>query len=184
MPGPEHAPNPEHGTEKLKHIERAPEALDKTERSPAESPEEAKKNIEKARTEAQHEAIASNEVDRDEKKASGTEHAPQATHQQSYKHTMKTVRAELSAPERTFSKVIHNPVVERVSDTVGKTVARPDALLSGSVFAGISVLGLYIMARFYGFELRGSETILAFVVGWVFGVVFDMVRGAIKRNRP
>lgn len=184
MSSPEHAPNPEHG-EKLKDIERAPEIIDKSERAPEESPEEVEKHVEKARTEAENEAISGREVSRGEKKVRGDEStpAPHRSREESYKHTMKGVRAEMSAPERVFSKFIHAPAVERASDAIGKTIARPDAVLSGSVFACVFVLGLYLLARFYGFELRGSETIIAFVIGWALGIIFDIVRGAIKRKR-
>lgn len=183
MPGPEHTPHPERSSETLKDFERAPEILNKTEHSPEESPEEVEKHIEHARTEAQREARAAHETSATEEKNVGRELArPHMTREQSYMHTMKTVRMELSAPERAFSKIIHNPVVEQVSDTVGKTIARPHAILSGSLFACIFVLTLYLIARFYGFELRGSETILAFLIGWALGIVFDIVRSAIKRR--
>ncbi len=184
MPTPEHTPNPEHAPEKLKNIERAPELLNKTETAPEESPEEVEKHVEKARTEAEHEAISGREVNESEKKTRGDESIPpHRSRKESYDHTMKSIRTELSAPERVFSKFIHAPAIERASDAIGKTVARPDAILSGSVFACVFVLGVYTLAKFYGFELRGSETIIAFIVGWVIGIVFDMIRGVIKRKR-
>jgi small-conductance mechanosensitive channel len=185
MPSPEHTPNPDHAPEKLKDIERAPELLDSAERTPEESPEEVEKHVEKARNEAEQEAISGREVSKGEKKTHGDESTPppHRSRKESYNHTMKSVRAELSAPERVFSKFIHAPAIERASDAIGKTIARPDAILSGSVFACIFVLAVYILAKFYGFELRGSETILAFIVGWAIGIVFDIIRGIIKRKR-
>lgn len=185
MPSPEHTPHPEHAPEKFKSIERAPELLDSTEQSPEESPEEAEKHVEKARTEAEHEAISGREVSKGEKKTRGDESTPppHRSRKESYEHTMKSVRADMSTPERLFSKFIHTPAIERTSDAIGKTVARPDAILSGSVFACVFVLGVYVLAKFYGFEMRGSETIIAFIVGWIIGIVFDIIRGAIKRKR-
>ena len=184
MSGPEHAPySPERG-EQPRSLERAPEILDrKTERA-GESPEEVEKNIEKAREEVNKEAISGREVSGGEKKQKNEDTSPTfRSRKESYDHTMKTVRSELSAPARAFSKVIHNPVVERTSEVVGSTVARPNAILSGSIFAALAVLGLYLVARYYGFALSGFETIGAFIVGWAIGIVFDLLRGMITGKR-
>lgn len=94
----------------------------------------------------------------------------------SYNHTMDEVRSQLSAPSRTFSDFIHNPVVEKVSDTIGGTVARPNAVLSGSVFAFLFTLTVYLVARYYGYPLSGSETIASFFLGWVIGLIVDYLK--------
>lgn len=94
----------------------------------------------------------------------------------SYNATMTEVHAQMSAPSRLFSEVIHHPVVEKVSDVVGGTVARPNAILSGSVFAFIFTLAIYLVARFNGYPLSGSETIASFVFGWLIGLMFDYMR--------
>lgn len=100
-----------------------------------------------------------------------------------YKQTMQTIQREMSAPERTFSKVIHNKAVEKVSDVVGGTIARPDALLSGAICAFLLVGALYLHARYFGYALQGSETIAAFLLGWAIGIVFDVVK-AMVRGKP
>jgi hypothetical protein len=185
MPGPEHAPSsPERSNEHARDIERAPEVLDRKAEKAPESREEVEKNIEKARTEAQQEAISGREVSGGEDMAKGDDTPPpRVSRKESYTHTMKVVRSEMSAPARTFSKVIHNPVVERTSEVVGSTVARPNAILSGSIFAGLAVLTLYLVARHYGFALSGFETIGAFIVGWAVGIIFDLLRGMITGKR-
>ena len=86
----------------------------------------------------------------------------------------------MSAPSRTFSKVIHNPVIEKTSEVVGSTVARPNALLAGSTVAFITVAVLYIVAKQYGYVLSGFESIGAFILGWLIGVSFDYVRLLIR----
>lgn len=185
MPGPEQAPrSPERSNEHTRDMERAPEILDRKAEKAPESRAEVEKNIEKARTEAQHEAISGREVSGGEDKAKGDDTPPpRVSRKESYNHTMKVVRSELSAPERAFSKVIHNPVVERTSEVIGSTVARPNAILSGSIFAALTVLALYVTARHYGFALSGFETIGAFIVGWAIGIVFDLLRGMITGKR-
>lgn len=91
----------------------------------------------------------------------------------SYKQRMKQVQRELPAAQRGFSKVIHNPVVEKTSDAVGATIARPNAILSGAVVAFFLVLAVYVIAKFYGYPLSGFESIAAFILGWVIGILYD-----------
>jgi hypothetical protein len=67
----------------------------------------------------------------------------------SYKQHMTQVQAELKPAQRAFSKVIHNPVVEKASDAIGGTIARPNAILSGAVVAFFLVLGVYVIAKYY-----------------------------------
>ncbi len=90
--------------------------------------------------------------------------------------TMKDARAQMSAPSRTFSKIIHNRPVEKTSEVIGATVARPNALLAGSVAAFILTLAVYLVARYYGYPLTGSESIAAFIIGWLLGILFDYFR--------
>lgn len=103
--------------------------------------------------------------------------------EQSYKHTMQTIQRDMSAPERAFSKVIHNKAIEKVSDVAGTTIARPNAILSGAVCAFLIVGALYLHARYLGYELRGSETMLAFLLGWALGIAFDLLRGMVTGKR-
>jgi hypothetical protein len=94
----------------------------------------------------------------------------------SYKRTMKQVQDELPAPSRAFSKVIHNKVIEKASDVIGGTVARPNAILAGSIAAFVLTLAIFLVARYYGYPLSGAETIAAFIVGWLVGLLYDYLR--------
>jgi hypothetical protein len=94
----------------------------------------------------------------------------------SFNATMQEVRTQLSAPSRTFSKVIHNKTVEKASEALGGTVARPNALLSGAVFAFIVTLSVYLIAKNLGYPLSGFESIGAFVLGWVIGIAYDFLK--------
>ena len=94
----------------------------------------------------------------------------------SYDATMTEVRSHMSGPSRTFSAIIHQPAVEKMSDAIGNTVARPNAILSGSVSAFLLTMALYLIARFNGYALSGTETIAAFILGWLVGIIFDYLR--------
>ena len=97
---------------------------------------------------------------------------------QSFKKHIKTIQAEMSPGARTFSKIIHNKTIEKTSDLVGNTVARPDAILSGAIVAFIAVLGVYLIAKSLGYVLSGFETIAAFIIGWIIGLIYDWVKKA------
>lgn len=94
----------------------------------------------------------------------------------SFKTTMSEVQSQMSGSSRAFSKVIHNKAVEKASEAVGSTVARPNAILAGSVMAFIFTLAIYTYAKNFGYPLSGSETIAAFALGWLVGVIFDYAR--------
>ena len=124
--------------------------------------EQEPKKQEKADTAPAHEKIVDTKVAR--KKA--------------YESIMHQARSEMSAPSRAFSKVIHNPVIEKTSELAGKTIARPNAILSGAVFAFLLTTLVYLIARLNGYPLTGTETIASFIIGWILGNVYDFVRAA------
>lgn len=93
--------------------------------------------------------------------------------QQAYDSLMTDARAHMTPTSQAFSKVIHNPAIEAVSDAAGKTIARPNAILAGSFTAFALTLIVYLVARYYGYELSGFETIATFIVGWIIGLVAD-----------
>lgn len=157
----------------------------KAERSGESSRESIDKSRERA-NELAHEADKHNrEADQPnaEKAESAPDINPRAKRKEAYEHTMSEMRSSLSPARRAFSNVIHNPVVENVSEVAGKTVARPNAILGGSMMAFFVVLIVFLVARQYGYPLSGSETILAFGVGWVLGIVFDYLRVMITGRR-
>lgn len=101
-----------------------------------------------------------------------------------YDSQMKHARDQMSPSARVFSKLIHSRPVEGTSDAIGSTLARPNALLSGSITAFLTITILYFTAKYYGFQLSGFETIAAFIIGWIIGILYDyfsvMIRG--KKN--
>lgn len=89
----------------------------------------------------------------------------------------------MPASQRAFSKFIHNPAVEKTSEAVGNTVARPNAILAGAVVAFFLVLLVYVVAKFYGYRLSGFETIGAFIIGWIIGILYDFFRVMITGKK-
>lgn len=100
----------------------------------------------------------------------------------SYKQTLNSIQSDMSVPSRLFSKLIHNKIIDKTSDVIANTIARPNAILSGAMCAFILVLGLYALAKYVGFALYGSETIAVFIIGWLLGLLFDLFRNFFKKR--
>jgi hypothetical protein len=98
----------------------------------------------------------------------------------SFSRTMVRTRKRLSAPSRAFSKVIHAPVIDKSSEFVGKTVARPSGMLAGAFLAFIGTSILLWVTRYYGYSYNYLLVILLFAGGMVLGLagegVFRIVR--------
>lgn len=91
----------------------------------------------------------------------------------SYKKTMKLVQSQLPATQRHFSKLIHAGFVEKASDVISFSIARPNSIFLGSFFAFLTTLGLYFVSKTAGYSISGSEIILAFFAGWLIGLIYD-----------
>lgn len=100
---------------------------------------------------------------------------------QVYKKEIKTVQAQLPRASRTFSKVIHNAAVEKVSDAAGKTVFRPSALVGGAVVGLAAGITVYIVARFYGYYMPSWLLPILLVLGALLGVAAELI---LNRLRP
>ena len=171
--------------------ERLNELRDKHERVELKSPE---KGVEDLHREAAEKAT---DIERDKQQPERNQESSPAERRKgplsraerktrldaSYNTTMSEVRTQMSAPSRTFSKVIHNKAVEKVSNAVGATVARPNAILTGAVFAFVLTLGVYLLAKNLGYPLSGFETIGAFVLGWILGICYDFLKVMITGRK-
>jgi hypothetical protein len=184
MNSPEQLPsNPEYGVESLNS---ASEQLEKLNNSPENtvelSPRDAEAQAEKARIKALETAVSveagGKEIKKGKEKSALSRNGSinKKQRNESYKRTMKQVQSELPVASRAFSKIIHNKVIEKTSDIVGSTIARPNAMLAGAVVAFILTLATYTTAKTIGYALSGFETIAAFIVGWIIGILFDYLR--------
>lgn len=141
---------------------------------------QSKERLEDARKEALEQASKNEKEQKPvEKETSPAERRGPLTKREkdaSFNNTMNEIRTHMSAPSRMFSHIIHNKVVEKVSDIAGATIARPNAILFGSIFAFILTLAVYLVANHNGYALSGSETIASFALGWVIGLLIDYIR--------
>jgi len=192
----EHIPqSPETSPEKKELSPEQVEAYSKVESALERGAEKAKvengeQAVENAKIEALKEAVSVEKGSAEKKKkesgaAASRRHGVVSKKEQkvSYDHHMKKLQEELPPVQRGFSKVIHNAAVEKTSEVVGSTVARPNAILAGAVVAFFAVLVVYLVAKHYGYVLSGFETIGAFIVGWVLGVLYDFFRVMITGKK-
>ena len=188
-------------TEKINHSAEQYEGLSEQERNELEqSADKRRQELERhaheqqpERGEATHEALeharsAESERHREDEDTTHRHerknHAPSKTERnEAYDTVMSEARSHMSPTSRAFSKIIHNPAIERSSDAVGATVARPNAILAGSFSAFVVVLVVYLIARYYGYPLSGTEAIASFAFGWIFGIVFDFLRVMITGKK-
>ncbi len=170
---------------KIGASEAAAEQAEKLRKLEASSEKSPEKSAEHVAADARKETESIFAKERSSERAHGGEPTASATairkitkreKQRVYKQTLKRAQSEMKAPARIFSKVIHSPIVEKTSDVVGNTIARPNALLGGGVMAFIAISILYTIGQMYGYRLSGFEMIGAYVLGWIAGIVLDYFR--------
>lgn len=167
--------------------ERSEQLKERLEKVGEQSPETHTERVESARQETKE--IFAKEPGKERKgvephsSPSSVRHITKADKKVSYKKTMDVIRTEMSTPSRTFSKIIHTPFVEKSSEVLGSSLARPNAILAGSFTALLLVMGIYVIARTFGYRLSGFETIGAFILGWIIGIIFDYIKIMITGKR-
>ena len=168
-------------TEVIKPLVEKKEGLVETPEATVElSPRDIEARAEKARLEALETAVSvePKSAEKETNKSPVPRRGPinKQQREKSFKQTMNQVQKELPASNRVFSKVIHNDFIEKTSDIVGNTVARPNALFAGAFVAFVLTLLTYTVAKTIGYSLSGFETIAAFVIGWIIGITYDYLR--------
>ncbi len=162
-------------TEKLAELHEA-----KAEHDPQDH---AEKRAEKAR-----ETIKQQDVEPEPANASEDEAKPASrihqvlNHHLNYTQTLASVQRKLSPVSRNFSQIIHTPIVEKTSEALESTVARPSVLLGTTWTALIVGTIFYLTARRYGYTLSGSELLFSFIVGALLGLTLEGAWRAFRRR--
>jgi hypothetical protein len=98
-----------------------------------------------------------------------------------FARTLTRTRKRLNGTERTLSRIIHNPTVDRVSEVASKTVARPPALLGGAITAFFGSIALLFIVKRFGYEYNYTLFFILFVGGYVIGVVSESLLRFLRR---
>ena len=108
-------------------------------------------------------------------------HANTKLKSHAYQQTLRRTQKKLPKHERAFSKVVHQPAVEALSEAAGATVARPSGLLAGGIFSVISSLGVLYICRHYGYEYNFTIGLASFAGGFALGVIIEGILKLFKR---
>lgn len=95
--------------------------------------------------------------------------------------TLREVRRKLPKRQRQFSKFIHTPSVEQISQAASKTIARPSGLLAGGLFSLLGSVGLLVVSHYYGYSYNFLVVLACFGGGFLVGIVFEMLIRVFKR---
>lgn len=149
---------------------------------------EHKEKIEDIQKTIEREAKKSDEIDIDQKPETKTKSDVSTfissdLSSQALKQNLKMIQRGLSKSEKRFSKIIHNPGVDLVSETAGKTIARPSGLLFGGTFAFIANLGVLIICRHFGYEYNYLIGIASFGGGFALGLAIELLYRLVLRRQ-
>ena len=95
---------------------------------------------------------------------------------------MRSVRGSFGFFAKLSSRILHFRPVEILAEFFANVLMRPIALIVGGVFALIFTAGFYLIAKYYGFTLAGSEWIVAFAAGWAFGNLGDWLSEGFAKH--
>jgi len=173
-----HSPEQNHHTPEQHH--HTPEAHKHT----AEHANQHKDKIQDIRAQAVHEARRSQDVMPHEV----ADHKPTDAFvngelkELAYARTLNRIRKGLRPASRTFSKVVHQPVVEAVSETTARTVGRPSGILGGGLLALAGTTAYYYITKHYGYDYSFFVFLgllaIGFIAGWLMEFVFRAMHGS------
>lgn len=158
------------------HLERAHNKLN--EDAEKSRIEESDKNIAKIREMAKAEAEATSKVkveqthDTESDSLVGMQSTLKST---AYNRTLAKIQLRLSKPSKSFSKVVHSPIIDNVSNITAQTVARPNGILGGSVMAFVGSCVLLYFSKHYGFRYNYLVAFGLFVVGYLLGSLIEII---------
>ena len=179
MANPEKLPSQEHkesaidvDTEK----ERLREELESSVESSVEKDQDTA--IEKARKSIEKEYAFGHEKNNaqkgSEKRSQRQRHnISKADKKRSYATTMRHIRRNMPTTQRTFSRFIHAPLVEKTSEVASTTVARPSGILGAGIVAVTGLGYVLYTAKQTGFSLSGTEFIVFLAIGWMTGIFIE-----------
>ena len=179
--------NGEHKTESIdtsvesqKALERLSEKAEQAEKDPLQ------KHVESLEQAAKLEAVSGKEAnvgDKQGESSGQTFGVHKALKKDSYKRTLTKIQSHLSAPQRVMSKVIHQPVVDAVSNATAKTVARPSGFLGGSIIAFLGSSVFLYMAKHYGYTYNYAVLFMLFVGGFALGLILELLVRTFFRRK-
>ncbi|GAC1387716.1 MAG: hypothetical protein NVS1B7_2940 [Candidatus Saccharimonadales bacterium] len=104
-----------------------------------------------------------------------------ALKEQSYERKLTQIQSRLSVPEKSFSKAIHQPTVDHISEAGSKTLFRASGILGGSIAALFGSIMLLYLSKHYGFKYNYLLFFVFFMSGFILAISAEAVIKVIKR---
>ncbi len=162
-------------SKELERLRRGPErSQEKRSENLEQRQEKARETIEKS-AERQKPKASAERASRKHEREKPVHGYNKRDRRRAFKREMKKVQSHLPPASRTLSKVVHNRVVESVSEVLEETVLRPSVLIGGAIVGLIGGSIFYIYARIAGFPLSGSEFLISLIAGALIGVVLEII---------
>jgi len=176
-----HSPEKVGSHEHIASAERVP-MPEKTAEAYTEQQQEL---LETAQNAVKHEALSSKDIPIEDRKEDVPKQlfVNQELKSLSYQRIMTRTQKHLSAPARSFSKVIHQPVIDTLSKVSENTIARPSGLLAGGVCALLGSSIMLYMSKHYGFRYNLFVFIALFFAGFALGLLIELLFAATRRVR-
>lgn len=83
------------------------------------------------------------------------------------------VQNRLTPTEKRFSKVVHQPLVQLISETGAKTVGRPSGILGGGLLALVGSLAYLWLTKRYELPYNYGFFLIFFAGGFVIGLAIE-----------
>jgi preprotein translocase subunit SecF len=167
-------------------IEVAPKDTEKLLEATTEGTEQETHNVEAIRenVEQAEAAVTPVELETDKPKEDVELPPPNKTLKaQALNQTLKQTRQKMSKPQKAFSKVIHQPQVDAISNITGKTIARPSGLFFGGFFALIGSVLYLFLSHHYHFTYKYIAFSLFFIGGFIIGLIVEFLGKMFKRSK-
>lgn len=175
----------EHSKQHQERSEHSAETHQTRQEHTANQKHEHANNIDSIRKTAELEAKSTSELMPNSSETTEKEH-PLAINRElkhmAFQRIIKRTQRQLGPVSRSFSKVIHQPIIESTSEVAAKTIARPSGVLSGGITAFLgSSLFLWI-SRHYGYEYNFLLFFLFFIGGFFLGLLIEAVVMLVKKR--
>lgn len=179
QPSPErNSPHERHESKQEKeHLKELHEKAKNAEHKPKDSIESIKKSIEST-------AISGKElhVSEQDKKPDYARGITKELKYDAYMRLLRKTRSHLSSPEKTLSKIVHNPTLEKTSEVAAQTIARPTGILFGGIGAFVGTAFLLYISKRNGIDYNYLVFLMLFVSGYVVGTVIEFAYRAIRKS--
>jgi uncharacterized membrane protein YeaQ/YmgE (transglycosylase-associated protein family) len=97
--------------------------------------------------------------------------------------TLNKVRSQLKPTQRSFSKIIHQPVIEKASDITGSTIVRPSGFVFGSFVGLVGTSIMLYLSRHYGFKYNVFSFVIFFVAGFIVGLLLEFLYKLVRPHK-